>query len=84
MSEEIGITTLETLRDALINGDGCVTDRRTGDWRTDLPTYGGPEPADTQGVWSWDKHRLLVGTCGDDLEIVDRDGLLVTAEDDNT
>lgn len=41
------------------------------DW-TDLPTYGGEEPSDTSGVWSWDETRLLVGTCASDLRIVDR------------
>jgi len=39
---------------------------------TSLPTFGGTEPADTSGVWSWDSTRLLVGAGGDDLEIVDR------------
>jgi len=38
----------------------------------DLPTFGGDEPDDTVGVWSWDAKRLLVGTCLADLEIVDR------------
>jgi len=28
---------------------------------TSLPTYGGQEPRDTTGVWSWDATRLLVG-----------------------
>ena len=28
---------------------------------TDLPTYGGEEPDDTIGVWSWDATSLLVG-----------------------
>lgn len=26
-----------------------------------LPTFGGAEPADTYGVWSWDANSLLVG-----------------------
>ena len=38
----------------------------------DLPTFGGTEPDDTEGVWSWDETSLLVGTCCADLEIVDR------------
>lgn len=38
----------------------------------ELPTFGGPEPEDTEGVWSWDSARLLVGTCSDDFEIVFR------------
>jgi len=41
------------------------------DW-TDLPTFGGEEPRDTLGVWSWDEDSLLVGTCADDLEVVAR------------
>ena len=41
------------------------------DW-TSLPTFGGEEPQDTAGVWSWDATRLLVGTCADDLKIVAR------------
>lgn len=42
------------------------------DWGS-LPLFGGPEPADTQGVWSWDETHLLVGTCANDLEIVSRE-----------
>lgn len=30
------------------------------DW-TSLPTFGGEEPANTRGIWSWDETRLLVG-----------------------
>lgn len=41
------------------------------DW-TSLPTFGGDEPADTGEVWSWDATRLLVGSCPDDLALVDR------------
>jgi len=26
-----------------------------------LPTYGGSAPGETEGVWSWDSGRLLVG-----------------------
>lgn len=41
------------------------------DW-TGLPTFGGAEPNNTSGVWSWDETRLMVGTCLDDLKIIDR------------
>lgn len=41
------------------------------DWAS-LPLFGGPEPLDTQGVWSWDATHLLVGTCADDLRIIPR------------
>jgi len=41
------------------------------DW-TDLPTFGGDEPKNTDGIWSWDKCHLIVGTCAHDLEIVER------------
>ena len=40
---------------------------------TSLPTYGGTEPLDTSGVWSWDDTHLLVGEGGvEDWEIVPR------------
>lgn len=42
------------------------------DWAS-LPTFGGEEPADTTGIWSWDETRILVGTCPDDLEIIARE-----------
>jgi len=48
-------------------------DQDTIDWSS-LPTFGGPEPRDTSGVWSWDATHLLVGTCVDDLKIVPREG----------
>jgi len=37
-----------------------------------LPTWGA-EPEETSQVWSWDNERAIVGTCADDIEIVDRD-----------
>lgn len=43
------------------------------DW-TSLPTFGGTEPRDTVGVWSWDADNLLVGTCASDLRIEPRNG----------
>ena len=44
----------------------------SGQWRTDLPTFGGPDPVDTSGVWSWSKSHAIEGTCSADLELVDR------------
>ena len=41
------------------------------DWDS-LPVFGGGEPHDTRGVWSWDETRLIAGTCGQDLQIVER------------
>lgn len=43
---------------------------------TRLPTFGGSEPADTAGIWSWDAHRLIVGTCAADYRIVGRTAYL--------
>lgn len=43
-----------------------------------LPKFGGREPACTALVWSWDARSLLVGTCANDFEIVDRDGVTQT------
>lgn len=39
----------------------------------ELPKFGGDWPADTHAVWSWDEDRVMVGTCKDDMEILDRD-----------
>ena len=41
------------------------------DW-SDLPTFGGEEPRDTSETWSWDETHVLVGSCGEDLEIIPR------------
>ena len=39
----------------------------------DLPTFGGEEPEDTTGIWSWDEKNVLVGECAYDLEIITRE-----------
>ncbi len=62
---------LEDLEAALKEDDPAALDR-DGAWCTNLPTFGGEEPANTAEIWSWDETRLLMGTCADDLEIVDR------------
>ncbi|MCP4661006.1 MAG: hypothetical protein GY856_36860 [bacterium] len=62
---------LDTLCEWMREGDARCCDAH-GDWDTSLPTFGGEEPADTAEIWSWDETRLIVGTCADDLEIVDR------------
>jgi hypothetical protein len=41
------------------------------DW-TSLPVFGGSEPDETTGIWSWDETHLIVGSSADDLEIVER------------
>lgn len=72
-------TSLDDLLDRINECDQALSDREanpTGTRVTDvvdmtsLPTFGGQEPADTIGVWSWDESRLLVGE--GNLEIVDR------------
>lgn len=61
---------LEELR-ALLRRDAARGDDSRVEW-ADLPSYGGEEPADTRGVWSWDGERLLVGECAEDLAIIPR------------
>lgn len=65
-------TTIRNL-DALLNAlrSGEIGEREYDAW-TSLPTFGGDEPADTTGVWSWDADRLLVGEGRADLQIVPR------------
>ncbi len=66
------VPTLDALADAMRANHPFTLDQH-GQWRSDLPAYGGETPSDTQEVWSWDSDRLLVGTCADDLQIVGRD-----------
>lgn len=49
------------------------------DW-TDLPTFGGDEPRDTTGIWSWDAECLLIGRCASELEIVSRADYYATGD----
>ena len=63
---------LEELRNAMRIGTPWTLDPHNDAWSTDLPSFGGDEPANTDGIWSWDEYRLLVGSCADDLEIIDR------------
>ncbi|CAN5922049.1 hypothetical protein BH11GEM2_BH11GEM2_38190 [soil metagenome] len=56
------LTSLEALRDAAV---------QYGELDSSMPSFGGDAPA-TLWAWSWDTARLLVGTCIDDLKIVDR------------
>ena len=46
-------------------------DQSIGKWDS-LPTYGGPVPADTRQVWSWDQTHMIVGSCPSDIKIVKR------------
>lgn len=62
-------TTLEDLAIALADAARSGADEAI-DWSA-LPTFGGAEPADTCGVWSWDADSLLIGE-GSDLSIVPR------------
>ena len=67
-------TTLRDLTEALrATRRLAPEDQDQIDW-SDLPNFGGPAPVNTAGVWSWDNGHLLVGTCADDLEIVERVG----------
>lgn len=70
------VETLCGARDAALDAN----DGRYDDWSdvddnidwSDLPTFGGEEPPDTSGIWSWDAAHMLVGGCLDELEIVVR------------
>jgi hypothetical protein len=42
-------------------------------YEDETPTFGGPVPADTYKVWSWDETHRIVGECVDDWRIVPRD-----------
>lgn len=40
---------------------------------TSLPTFGGAEPRNTEGIFSWDDNRLLIQDHNGMFMIVDRD-----------
>ena len=60
-----------------LNLDELLAAVKAGKYHDDvmheLPVFGGSEPRDTSGIWSWDETRLLVGTWDDDMKIVPRD-----------
>lgn len=64
------LATLDDLHNAMIDDDP-----RVRDWSA-LPTYGGRPPSGSGlGIWSWDRDRVIVGTCAADLEIIPRGDL---------
>lgn len=54
MAQTITATNLAELRDIL--NAGTVSERAL----SDLPTFGGAEPCNTRGIYSWDETNLLV------------------------
>lgn len=68
-------TTLEALMERMQAGE-CWYDAPVKhgelDWSS-LPTFGGDDPVDTVGIWSWDADSLLIGDDGSTLEIIDRE-----------
>jgi len=72
-------TNLSQLLELMLNNHPSTLDSH-GQWSSDLPVFGGPQPTMDEGdgaasdarLWSWDSTHLLVGTCADDLEIVER------------
>jgi hypothetical protein len=55
--------------------DGLDAGELIGDYGRALqecPTFGGDEPEDTAGVWSWDDTHLLVGEGWGGLQLVAR------------
>jgi hypothetical protein len=47
----------------------------TGGWADELPTWGDEPSGSTDGVWSWDATRLLIGEGWGNWELVDREDL---------
>jgi hypothetical protein len=71
------LTTLNTAGDEInrLQTDGLDAGDLIGDYGravSECPTFGGHEPQNTAGVWSWDSTHLLVGEGWGGLEIVAR------------
>ena len=47
--------------DIAASNTGALTDHSIGEYVdcAGLPTFGGAEPTDTRGIWSWDASRYL-------------------------
>ncbi|WP_338868655.1 hypothetical protein [Myxococcus stipitatus] len=69
VSETGALPSLDALA-AVLQRHGALL---TGMPWTELPTFGGAPPSPTDGVWSWDERRLLVGVKPDLLELISRD-----------
>jgi len=65
------ISSLSDLLEAIIIDDERFV--TNGDWSSSMPSFGGDEPEETAGVWSWDAESVLIGTCLDDIEIISRE-----------
>jgi predicted transcriptional regulator len=63
--------TLKELYGMMQKNDGRLLELY-GDWSS-LPVFGGSEPPQTVGIWSWDENDLIVGTCSADISIVPRE-----------
>ena len=62
---------LTDLFNAMTRNATSVIDK--GGYRSDLPTFGGTAPSSTLSVWSWSETHMIVGSCADDLELVERE-----------
>ena len=55
---------LDDLFDSLKNRELELSDK--------LPTWGSSPPDCTLEIWSWSPTRVIIGSCADDIEIIDR------------
>ena len=63
---------LKELLENIKTAKSCLDDQDISNLDlTSLPTFGGVEPDETIGIWSWDKDNLLIGD--GDFEIVSRE-----------
>lgn len=67
------IKDLDDLYQKMLKDHPSVMDKYGNAWSSDLPNFGGEEPGDTDGVWSWDEKRLIIGEFSGDLAIITRE-----------
>ena len=74
MTEQISLSDIPSLKHLhrLMKERHPATLDAEGEWRSDLPTFGGSKPEVSEKVWSWDEEHFIKGTGPDDLELINR------------
>ena len=74
-------TNLDELYNMMMEYHPSTLDWTRQQWSSDLPTFGGEAPSDTEAIWSWDDTRVIMGYGSQDLEIRGREAVAHPAQE---